>query len=185
MICGKASLLAKACHIGRIGSPPEALQDPVDAVTRLLPERRQIETGLTAHVGGERADAARVGYHRDAGHAGLGGVGEEVCHLQELVVILDPDNPVLGKDRIVPCIGTRQRCGMRACRPGSQFRTPDFDQNDRLAALRGELCHLEKLIGRFEAFDKAGNDPSIRIVEQIAREIRKVEVGLVPCLPTV
>jgi len=31
----------------------------------------------------------------------------------------------------------------------------------------------------YEAFDKAGNDPSIRIVQQIAGEIGKVEVGLV------
>ncbi len=178
--------VGKACHIGRIRSPPEALQDPVDAVTRLRPERRQIETGLAAHVGGgERADAARVGYHRDAGHAGLGGVGQEVCCLQEFVVILDPDHPVLGKDRIVPGIGTRQRCRMRACRPGSQFRTPDFDEDDGLAALCGELCQFEKFIGLFEAFDKTSNYPSIRIVQQIAREIRKVEVCLVSCLPTV
>jgi hypothetical protein len=71
--------VGKACHIGRIGRPPEALQDPVDAVTRLVAKQRQIETGLTAHVGGQRADAARVGYHRDARHAGLGGVGQQVC----------------------------------------------------------------------------------------------------------
>ena len=173
--------VGKVCHIGRVRRPPEALQDPVDAVTRLLAQRRQIETGLTAHVGGQRADAARVGDHRDAGHLGLGGVGQEVRDLQEFVVILDPDHPVLGKDRIVPGIGTRQRRGMRACRPGSQFRTPDFDEDDRLAALCCELCHFEKFIGPLEAFDKAGNDPSIRIVQQIAGEIRKVEVCLVPC----
>jgi len=82
-------------------------------------KRRQIETGLTAHVGGERADAARVGYHRDAGHVGLG-VWARRCHLQEFVVILDSYHPVLGKDRIVPGIGARQRCSMRACRPGSR-----------------------------------------------------------------
>jgi hypothetical protein len=72
---------------------------------------------------------------------------------------------------------------MRACSPGSQFRTPDFDEDDRLAALCGELCHFEKFIGLFEAFDKTGNYPSIRIVQQIAGEIGKVEVCLVP-LPT-
>src|SRR5215813_9426205 len=77
--------------------------------------------------------------------------------------------------------GARQRCRMRACSSGSQFRTPDFDQDDRLAALGGELCDFEKLVGRFEAFDKAGNDSSIRIIQQIAGEIGKVEVGLVPC----
>jgi hypothetical protein len=49
----------KAGHIGRVRSPPEALQDSVDAVTRLRPKRRQVETGLTAHVGGERADGER------------------------------------------------------------------------------------------------------------------------------
>jgi hypothetical protein len=49
-----------------------------------------------------------------------------------------------------------------------------------LPALRCELCHFEKFIGLFEAFDKTGNDPSIRIVQQIAGEIRKVEVCLVP-----
>src|SRR5262249_29119515 len=43
------------------------------------------------------------------------------------------------------------------------------------------LCDFEKLVGRFEAFDKAGNDSSIRIIQQIAGEIGKVEVGLVPC----
>ncbi len=171
--------VGKACHIGRIGRPPEALQDRVDAVPRLRPERRQIETGLAAHVGGERADAARMGHHRDAGHARLGGVGEEVCCLQELVVILDPDDPVLGKDRIVPGIGAGQCRRMRACRPGSQFRTPDFYEDDRLAARGCKLCHFEKLVGPLEAFDKTGNDPSIRIVEQIAGEIGKVEVGLV------
>src|SRR5260370_30642936 len=69
---------------------------------------------------------------------------------------------------------------MRACSPGYQFRTPDFDEDDRLAALCGELCHFEKFIGLFEAFDKASNDPSIRIVQQIAGEVRKVEVCLVP-----
>jgi hypothetical protein len=90
-------------------------------------------------------------------------VGQEVRHLQEFVVILDPDHPVLGKDRIVPGIGTRQRSSMRACSPGSEFRTPDFDQDDRLAALCCELCHFEEFIGLFEAFDKAGNDPRIRI----------------------
>ena len=52
-----------------------------------------------------------------------------------------------------------------------------------LAALCCELCHFEKLVGLFEAFDKARNDPSIRIVQQIAGEIGKVEVCLVP-LPT-
>src|SRR5712692_4361525 len=70
---------------------------------------------------------------------------------------------------------------MRACSPGSQFRTPDFDEDDRLAALCCELCHFEKFIGALEAFDKAGNYPSIRIVQQIAGEIGKVEVCLVPC----
>jgi len=91
----------------------------------------------------------------------------------------------LGKDRIVPGIGTRQRLSMRACSPGSQFRTPDFYEDDRLAALGCELCQFEKFIGLFEAFDKAGNDSSIRIVQQIAGEIGKVEVCLTPCLPTV
>ena len=112
-------------------------------------------------------------------------MGQEVCRLQEFVVILDPDHPVLGKDRILPGIGTRQRCSMRACSPGSQFRTPDFDEDDRLAALCRELCHFEKFIGLFEAFDKTSNDPSIRIVQQIAGEIRKVEVCLDPLPPTV
>jgi hypothetical protein len=51
--------VGKACHIGRIGSPPEAFQGPVDAVARRLAQGRQIETGLTAHVGGERADGER------------------------------------------------------------------------------------------------------------------------------
>jgi hypothetical protein len=72
---------------------------------------------------------------------------------------------------------------MRACSPSSQFRTPDFDQDDRLAALCCELCHFEKFIGLLEAFDKTSNYPSIRIVQQIAGEIGKVEVCLVP-LPT-
>ena len=124
-----------------------------------------------------------MGYYRNARHAGLGGVGQEVCRLQEFVVILDPDHPVLGKDRIIPGIGTRQRCRMRACRPGSQFRTTDLDEDDRLAALCGELCDFEKFIGSFEAFDKAGDYPRIRIVQQIAGEIGKVEVCLVS-LPT-
>src|ERR1700731_5399647 len=70
---------------------------------------------------------------------------------------------------------------MRACRPGPQFRTPDFYEDDRLAALCCELCHFEKFIGPLEAFDKTSNYPSIRIVQQIAGEIRKVEVCLVPC----
>jgi hypothetical protein len=72
---------------------------------------------------------------------------------------------------------------MRACRPRSEFRAPDLDEDDRFAALCRELCHFEKFIGLFEAFDKTGNDPSIRIVQQIAGVIRKVEVCLVP-LPT-
>src|SRR6202022_3179096 len=87
---------------------------------------------------------------------------------------------VLGKDRIVAGIRARQRCGMRACRPRAEFRTPDFDEDDRLAALYCELCNFEKFISLLEAFDKTGNYPSIRIVEQIAGEIRKVEVCLVP-----
>src|SRR5260221_10081512 len=70
---------------------------------------------------------------------------------------------------------------MRACSPRTEFRSPDFDQDDRLAALRRELCHFEKLVGPLEAFDKAGNDPSIRIVQQVAGKIGEVEVGLVPC----
>src|SRR5262249_24331159 len=78
----KGLAVGKARHVGRIRSRPEPLQYPVDAVTRLLAKRRQIEAGLTAHVGGERADAARVRDHRDAGHAGLGGVGQEVRDLQ-------------------------------------------------------------------------------------------------------
>jgi hypothetical protein len=44
--------------------------------SRLVAQRRQIETGLTA-IGGERADAARVGYHAMPG-AGQG-VGQKVC----------------------------------------------------------------------------------------------------------
>src|SRR5262249_34970997 len=55
----EALTVGKACHVGRIRGPPEPVEDPVDAVARLLAKRRQIETGLTAHVGGERADAAR------------------------------------------------------------------------------------------------------------------------------
>src|SRR5262249_47225109 len=50
-----------------------------------------------------------------------------------------------------------------------------------LAALCGDFCDFEKFIGLFEAFDKASNYPSIRIVQQIAGEIRKVEVCLVAC----
>jgi hypothetical protein len=68
---------------------------------------------------------------------------------------------------------------MRARSLGSQFRTPDFDQDDRLAALRRELCHFEKFIGLLEAFDKPGNYPRFRIVQQIAGEIREIEVGLI------
>jgi len=60
------------------------------------------------------------------GTPGLGVWARRVRDLQEFVVILDPDHPVLGKDRIVPGIRARQRCGMRACSPGSQFRTPDL-----------------------------------------------------------
>src|SRR5580692_13121943 len=86
-----------------------------------------------------------MGYHRYAGHLGLWGVGQEVRDLQQFVVILDPDHPVLGKDRIVPGIGARQRCRMRACRPGSQFRTPDFYEDDRLAALGCELATSRNL----------------------------------------
>src|ERR1700730_18612421 len=44
-----------------------------------------------------------------------------------------------------------------------------------------EFCHFEKFIGLFEAVDKPSNYPSIRIVQQIAREIGKAEVCLVPC----
>jgi hypothetical protein len=51
--------VGEARHIGRICRPPEALQDPVDAVARRVAQRRQVETGLTAHVGGERADGER------------------------------------------------------------------------------------------------------------------------------
>ena len=173
--------VGKARHIGRIRRPPEALQDPVDAVTRRFAKRRQIETGLTAHVGGERTDAARVRHHRDARHAGLRRVGQQVRDLQQFVVILDPDHPVLGKDRVVPRIRTRQRRRMRLCRPRAEFRTPDFNKDDRLAALRRKLCHFKKLVGPLEAFDKPGNDPRIRIVHQVAGEIRKIEVCLVPC----
>ncbi len=171
--------VGKARHVGRVRRPPKALQYPVDAVARLFPKRWQVETGLTAHIGGERADAARMRDHRDAGHGGLGGVGQEVRNLDELVVILDPDHPVLGKDRIVPGIHAGQRRGMRVCRPRPEFRTPDLDEDDRLAALRRELCHFEKLVGPLEAFDKAGNDPCVRIVQQVAGEIGKVEIGLV------
>ena len=173
--------VGKACHIGRICSPSEALQDPVDAVTRRVAKRRQIETSLTAHVGSERADAARVGHHRDARHARLGSVRQQVRDLQEFVVILHPDHPVLGKDRIVSGIRARQRRGMRLCGPRSKFRTPDLDKDDRLAALCRELCHLEKLIGPLEAFDKTSNDPSIRIVQQVAGKVGKIEVRLVSC----
>jgi hypothetical protein len=60
---------------------------------------------------------------------------------------------------------------VRACRPGSQFRTPDFNQDDRLAALCGELCDFEKLVGVFEAFDKTSNYPSIRIIS-IGQQIK-------------
>ena len=95
-------------------------------------------------------------------------MSQKLRDLQELVIILNPDHPVLREDRIVAGIGTRQRCSMRACSP-----------------LCCELCHFEKFIGLFEAFDKTSNYPSIRIFQQIAGEIRKVEVCLVPCLPTV
>ena len=92
-------------------------------------------------------------------------MGQDLRDLQQFVVIPDPGHPVLGKDRIVPGIRASQRCSMRACSPGSQFRTPDFDQDDRLAALCCELCHFEKFIGLFEPFDKAGDDPSFGIIQ--------------------
>src|SRR5262249_48387231 len=62
----------------------------------------------------------------------------------------------------------------------SEFRTPDLDEDDRLAALDGELRNFEKFVGLFEAFDKTGNDPRIRIVQQITDKIGKVEVRLGP-----
>src|SRR6516225_7574079 len=49
------------------------------------------------------------------------------------------------------------------------------------AGLRRQLRPLRETCRLFEAFDKTGNDPRIRIVQQIAGEIRKVEVRLVPC----
>src|SRR5262249_33453391 len=69
---------------------------------------------------------------------------------------------------------------MRAGGSRAEFRTPDFDEHNRLAALGCELGHFEKFIGFFEALCKTGNDPGIRIVEQIAGEIGKIEVCLVP-----
>ena len=74
--------VGEARHIGGIRGPPEALQDPIDAVPRRLAKRRQIETGLTAHVGGQRTDTARVRHHRDAGHSGLRGVGQQMRDFQ-------------------------------------------------------------------------------------------------------
>src|SRR5271157_3310109 len=94
---------------------------------------------------------------------------------------LQAESPNGKNDRPVPCIRARQRRGMRACSPRSEFRTPDFDEDDRLAALCRELCHFEKLVGLLEAFDKTSNDLGIRIVQQVAGKVGKIEVCLVPC----
>src|SRR5262249_52132254 len=79
MICGKDSLLAKPVTLAGFAAHPKPFRIPLMPSRASSPEQRQVETGLTAHVGGQRADAARMGHHRDAGQARLGGVGEEVC----------------------------------------------------------------------------------------------------------
>ena len=65
--------------------------------------------------------------------------------------------------------------------PRAEFERPIFDQNDRLATLRRELCDLKKFIGPLKALDKTRDDPRIRIIQQIPGEISKIEVRLVPC----
>ena len=68
---------------------------------------------------------------------------------------------------------------MRARGLGARRRAPDLDQHDGFAALRRKCRHRDEFAHVLEAFDKTGDDARVRIVDQVAREIREVEIGFV------
>jgi hypothetical protein len=129
--------VGKACHIGRIRSPSEALQDPVDAVTRLVAKRRQIETGLTAHVGGERADAARVGYHRDVVL-----FEHSAGHEEQVQQIIDALNALPAQIDLIRSWSITEDLGKR---PGScrWFLLPTFDDTESVQRYLDRPVHKE------------------------------------------
>ena len=62
---------------------------------------------------------------------------------------------------------------------GAQFRTPDLNDDDRLTSCGRQFCHFDKFAGVFESLDKPGYYLCVVIIEQIAHEIREIQVSLV------
>src|SRR3989441_4863162 len=64
-------------------------------------------------------------------------------------------------------------------RPRARLGAADLDHHQRLAALRRELGHLEKLARVLEPLDEAGDDAGGGVIEQVPREVGTIEVRLI------
>ena len=166
-------------NIGGIGGPAKPFQNAVNALPGGIGQRRQIQPGLSAHIGGQGADAARVGNYGNARLNRLGAMGQQLGHFQQLVIILNPGNAVLGKDFIIKGIGSGQGGGMGTGGPGAQVGTANLNQYDGLAAFRRQFGHGHQFAGILETLDKAGKDLDRILIQQVAGKIAKIQVSLV------
>ena len=106
-------------------------------------------------------------------------VSQEVGYLQELIVIRDTDHAILGQGGVVEGVQAGERGGMRLGGLGSQLRSPDLDEDDGFASLGRQLGHRHELAGVFESLDKTGDHLCAIVIQQVAHEIREIQVGLV------
>ena len=120
-----------------------------------------------------------MGNHRHAGLGRLAGVGQQLGHLQQFVIVLHPRNAVLGKHLVVQRIRAGQGRRVGAGRPRTQVGTPNLDKDNGLAPFRRQPGHLNQFARVLETLHEAGNHPHRILVQQVAGKVAEVQVGLV------
>ena len=176
---GEVVAVGEAGDIGGVGGPAEAFEDVVDAVAGVVGKGRQVQAGLPEHIGGEAADAAGMGDHGHAPARGPGAAGQQVGDLEQVVIILHPDDAVLGEGGVIYGVNAGEGGGVGAGGAGAQFGAADFDEHDGLAAFRRQPGHFQKLAPVLETFNEAGDDAGGSVVQQVAGEVAEVQVGFV------
>ena len=166
-------------YIRRVCRPAESFEYPVNAVPGLFRQRRQVQPGLPEHIRRQAANAAGMRHHRNAAPRRPGAAGQQVGHLQQVVIVLHPNYPILGESGVIYGVNPGQRRRVRARGAGTQLGAANLDEDNGLAPFYGQPGQLRKLAPVLKPLNKAGDNPRVVIIQQVAGEIAEIQVGFV------
>ena len=166
-------------YIRRVCRPAESFEYPVNAVPGLFRQRRQVQPGLSEHIRRQAADAAGMRHHRYAAARRPGAAGQQVGHLQQVVIVLHPNYPILSESGVIHGVNPGQRRRVRTRGAGTQLGAANLDEDNGLAPFHCQPGQRRKLAPVLKPLDKAGNNPRVVIIQQVAGEIAEIQVGFV------